>query len=146
MENIESMRFKKCFKCGAVKPLKEFYKHKRMADGHLNKCKECTKKDVTKNRWDNIDEKRDYDKKRGNRQDKEYLKQWRNKFPGKYKAHNALNNALRDGKVEKSPCEICGSEKSVAHHDDYSKPLSVRWLCQAHHKQWHRDNGEGLNA
>ena len=104
------MRFKKCFKCGAEKPLTEFYKHRKMSDGHLNKCKECTKKDTTKNRWDNISEKREYDRERGNRQDPEYLKSWRNKFPVKYKAHNALNNALRDGKIEKSPCEICGNE------------------------------------
>ena len=35
---------KKCFICGRVKPIDEFYKHKDMNDGHLNKCKECTRK------------------------------------------------------------------------------------------------------
>lgn len=37
---------KKCFKCSLVKSLDDFYKHKRMADGHLNKCISCTKKDT----------------------------------------------------------------------------------------------------
>lgn len=40
---------KKCFKCGEVKELDKFYKHKRMKDGHLNKCIECTKKDTASN-------------------------------------------------------------------------------------------------
>ena len=148
MESTEFMLYKTCFKCGDLKLISDFYKHPRMKDGHLNKCKDCTRADSSRNRWSNIDEKREYDRSRGSRQGYEYCKAWRAKYPNKYKAEQALNNAIRDGKIDKpKQCEVCmTNNKVVAHHDDYSKPLSVRWLCQACHMQWHRDNGEGLNG
>lgn len=42
------------------------------------------------------------------------------------------------GKLVPEPCEVCG-EKAEKHHDDYSKPLGVRWLCPTHHRQWHNN-------
>ncbi len=45
---------------------------------------------------------------------------------------------LKRGKITRQPCEVCGTAENVeAHHDDYSKPLQVRWLCRAHHNQHH---------
>ena len=137
---------KECFKCREVKPLYEFYKHKQMTDGHLNKCKECSKVDVQLNRLKNIDKYRAYDRERGNRLPPEYMKAWREKYPIKYKAHTLVGNQVRAGNLVSKPCEVCGSDYTHAHHDDYAEPLNVRWLCPSHHKKWHMDNGEGANA
>lgn len=110
------------------------------------KCKECTKKDATKHRSENLEKIREYDRGRGCR-NQEYIKEWRKKYKKKYKAHSKVNNALRDGKLKKLNCEVCGASKSVvAHHDDYDFPLSIRWLCEVHHKEWHLKNGEGKNG
>jgi len=46
---------KTCFKCKECKPLSCFHKHKQMKDGHLNKCSECTVKDVAEWRKQNPD-------------------------------------------------------------------------------------------
>lgn len=137
---------KKCFKCGESKALDSFYKHPGMADGRVNKCKECNKADVKNNRKKNIEHYRKYDRDRGNRQSYEYTAEFRKRFPKKYKAHNIVNNAVRAKKLFPMPCEVCGHSKTHAHHDDYEKPLNIRWLCPAHHKQWHDENGEGANA
>ena len=137
------LQMKTCFKCGEYKPLSDYYKHSRMADGHLNKCKECTRSDTKKNRNDRIDYYREYDRDRGNRQSIEYRQKYAKDHPKACKARNAVSNAVRDGRMEKKPCEVCGTTVRLhAHHDDYSKPLDVRWLCAAHHRQWHIEHGE----
>lgn len=53
-------------------------------------------------------------------------------------AHNALNYQIQRGRIVRQPCEVCGDPKSQAHHDDYSKPFDVRWLCQKHHVEHHK--------
>lgn len=145
---------KRCFKCQQMKPIDEFYKHSQMGDGRLNKCKECTKKDVGKNRQENLERIRAYDKLRGSMPHrvaarKEYAKTEAGKIahsralkkqkitsPKKTKARNAVSNALRDGRLVRLPCLVCG-ENSEAHHPDYDRPLDVVWLCNKHHREAH---------
>lgn len=132
---------KECFKCKTIKPLDEFYKHPYMADGHVNKCKECNKKDVTKNREKNIEKIREYDRKRSNlphrvQLRKDITKRWGKNHPDRKKAQQILRKAVMNGFVKKQLCWVCG-ENAEAHHPDYSSPLDVVWLCSSHHKQAH---------
>lgn len=60
------------------------------------------------------------------------------RYPEKTKARQMAANAIRDGKLERKPCEKCGNPKSHAHHFDYSRPLDVVWLCSVHHGEVHR--------
>lgn len=153
---------KKCFKCQQIKKLDDFYKHKQMADGHLNKCKECNKLDVRLNREKNIDYYKDYDSWRfqNDPRVKERLKRysktenyklsciksknnWQENNPEKRAAHVILGNAVRSGRISKpDKCSFCGnitlSRKLHAHHHDYTKPIDVTWLCAQCHSDRHR--------
>jgi len=60
--------------------------------------------------------------------------------PQKYlKAHDLVGYALRVGRLKRKPCEVCG-KRGEAHHDDYTKPYEVRWLCRFHHVHHHLPN------
>lgn len=116
-----------------------------MADGYLGKCKQCTKSDVKERRATNP-AVQDYDRRRGCRQDPSYLREYRSKYPKKWTAHKAVAKALRCGDLVNPGVCQCGSMFHVeAHHDDYDKPLEVRWLCALCHKRWHAEYGEALN-
>ena len=135
---------KECFKCKTVKPLSDFYKHPMMADGHVNKCKECNKVDNQKNRLEKIEYYREYDRNRAHLQHRveqrlEVNRRWRSEDPRRSSCHRKVSWAIKHGLLEKKPCERCGNEKSLAHHDDYDKPLDVMWLCQPCHKQRHKE-------
>lgn len=149
-----------CRECNTEKPLLGFYKHAAMADGHLNKCIQCVKSRIKKHREVNLEKIKAYDKSRANsphrvQARKEYsttengkqAKQkanasYRERYPLKYAAHVITRNHIRDGRLKaETACLTCKSTKKVeAHHDDYTKPLEVRWLCESCHKDWHRHN------
>ena len=136
---------KKCFKCNATKDISDFYVHLQMADGHLNKCKECTKSDVAKRAAEKPDQIKAYERLRntlpGRRVlKKSYASEYRSKNRDKHLARIKVGNALRGKKLVKLPCEICGNSKSEAHHHDYSKPLEVKWVCKFHHMQLHKES------
>lgn len=146
---------KTCFKCNIEQSLTEFYAHPEMADGHLGKCKTCTKRNVQDNYRAKPEQFSAYERKRRDLPHriagrKEYAeseagrisgnrakRNWVDKNPEKRKAATAVRNALRDGRLFKSPCAVCGKTKVEGHHEDYSKPLEVIWLCKKHH--WEAD-------
>lgn len=67
-----------------------------------------------------------------------YREKWREKnrqrFNEMHRCHVRIMRALKAGKLKKKSCEVCGVKNVHAHHEDYSKPLEVRWLCPLHHK------------
>jgi len=55
----------------------------------------------------------------------------------KQQARYAVWKAVRDGALVPGPCERCGKPNGHAHHEDYSKPLDVVWLCHRCHMRRH---------
>ena len=129
---------KVCFKCKEEKELTEFYVHPQMKDGHLGKCKSCSRSDTREYNRNNKRHLQEYDRAREKtdkrkKQKAMYQSAHRKNCPGKYKARTATANAIRDGRLIKGPCVECGSMFTQAHHEDYSKPLEVIWYCKQCH-------------
>jgi hypothetical protein len=56
----------------------------------------------------------------------------------KLRARVAVASAIKRGTLIRMPCEKCGNDKSQAHHEDYSRPLEIQWLCPRCHGRAHR--------
>ena len=137
------MNTKHCRTCDKTKPCSDFHIRAASADGLAAKCRLCAKeydkrRDTLPHR---VSLKAAYQKtERGKASIKRTRIKYKEMYPKRRAAHVAVGNALRDGKIKSSSCEVCGNPKAQAHHDDYNKPLDVRWLCTTHHSQWHKEN------
>ena len=130
-----------CIKCNRIKSTKHFYHSTIRKSGNRGECKSCV-----------IDRVHSANQKphrltwytsekfkmvhRGNFQ--RYIAQ----YPMRREARSITYNAIRRGElVRASKCENCGKNQNIeAHHDDYNKPMSIRWLCKNCHGEWHRYN------
>jgi len=149
---------KQCFKCREEKPLSEFYRHPRMADGHLGKCKTCAKRDVAERagRLGNNPEWLAKERARCREKQERYRRlglepkakvslearrRYRKANPHKFLARQKAGRAQRKGRLVKpTACQLCGEtlKRLVKHHPDYSQPLQVQWLCDKCHGFVHR--------
>ena len=68
----------------------------------------------------------------------EYQAKYKEANREKVRARGMVYDHIRRGKMKRGFCEVCGANKANAHHDDYSRPLSIRWLCHIHHGTEHR--------
>jgi hypothetical protein len=144
---------KPCTKCKAVKPLSEFYFDKRVPGGHQSECKTCARLTMKayrlrpENRKANIERCRRWNEahpeSENHPRDEVRNAEYEQKRIGTLQlaARRELHKALNRGDIVRPPiCSQCGSAKSTmhGHHDDYSKPLDVRWLCRTCHGAFHR--------
>ena len=152
-----------CSKCGEEKALDLFARHALSAKGRTRDCKQCRSTEYKlykreKKEYIKARNKAYYEKnkerlcayKKQKRKDVglektesrrlsrlKYTRTMRALYPEKFKARSAIKRAIRSGKIKRLPCEICGDKNTHGHHEDYSKPMEVKWLCPLHHRIAH---------
>lgn len=105
--------WKTCSACGKAKPIEEFRWNNRANWRRQNKCVGCV--------------------------DRVILAPYKTRFPERTAAQRKVKAAIVRGDLIRRPCERCGKPNAHAHHEDYSKPLDVTWLCAWHHKMRHEE-------
>lgn len=56
----------------------------------------------------------------------------------RHKVRTKTKELVKEGKIKKKPCHICGCKEVIAHHEDYGNPFDIVWLCEIHHKEYHQ--------
>lgn len=148
---------KLCTYCNTEKDRSAFHVRRKSADGLALICKDCKRIAEAAYRrtpTGQAAKRAQYEREKASGRSLERRRAWqatgrhleglrrtsathRQRHPEKVTARSALNHAIRDGRLSRQPCEVCGGA-AQAHHHDYSKPLEVRWLCRAHHAEEHR--------
>lgn len=123
---------KRCFKCGLLLPLTEFYAHPQMGDVHLNKCKRCAKSDVHKNYMKKIENDAYVEKERKRGKDKYKRLHYKRKKCNEYL--NISKNTRRDFEVKYGKLQ----KDIELHHWNYNKPKSIIPLNARIHSRLHR--------
>lgn len=141
---------KRCNTCGEVKDEGGFYADPRNWDGLKHRCKECLKpiereksragrersRELYRERVSTAEGREMERKKRRDTYARQRLDE---RFRQRVRARALVGKAIREGRLVRGPCEVVGcTERATAHHEDYSRPLEVRWLCRVHHGMEHR--------
>jgi len=136
---------KKCFKCGIEKELSDFYVHPRMGDGHLNKCKECTKNDVHKDYRKNIVNPEWHQKEKDRGQKKYHRLKYKGRNKPSYESKKATMNLYKSKYPEKilaknASASIQNPTGSEKHHWSYNKEhyKDVFFMTKKDHNTIHR--------
>jgi len=131
-----------CFKCDQEKLLSAFYKQPRNKDGHQGICKSCYSAYNRKHYRDNFEHYAAYQRERNKKPEVKRAKafsyaRWSRQNREKVRAQGVVGYAARKGLLVKTDCVECGSSEHIhGHHEEYSKPLEVVWLCaKCHHKR-----------
>jgi hypothetical protein len=132
------MRTKRCSYCRKTKPVDQFHRRSNCASGCQSRCKEC--------RYKTVDQAVKQTANQQWRTKNSVIhnaanQKWRANNRAKTRAHKLLDEAVKNGDLERpDTCERCGLKSSRAlhgHHRDYSRPLEVLWLCAKCHGAEH---------
>lgn len=147
---LEGIEYWRCGTCIRYRPSEDFYEDGKTASGISSVCRQChtaasiRTRDKDRSRETNaayMRRARSSEPERFRASDRKASARKRDKSPDKVAARNAVNSAVKRGDLMKpAACEACGEDKPVAgHHEDYSRPLEVRWLCRHCHGLVHRN-------
>jgi len=143
LSHIAPPKILRCRYCGVAKPISEFYVSNK------SKCRDCVLKHNADWRRKNRERMREkyrqwYAKNgrndRGKAYYERYIKPYSEKHPEATKARRILRYAIKKGEIQKGQnCSICGkkTQSLVGHHENYTQPLIVEWVCYSCHRKIH---------